>query len=165
MGKMGGLWTAAPRMSGVMLIFALASLGLPGLGSFIGEFLVLVGTYQANVWMAALAAIGLVLSTVYSLRIMARAFYGESRSELSIRDLSMREAGLMAPMILLMVWLGMFPQTALNAAAPTVKAIQSKTIVETITAAGHQVAAATSGLRQTSRRGASELTPQDGVER
>ena len=126
----------------------------------------LVGTYQANVWMAAFAAAGLVLSTVYSLRIMARVFYGESRSETSIRDLSIREAGLMTPMVLVMVWLGMFPQTALNAAKPTVKAIQDRTIVKTLTSIGPQAGASTSGLRQTLWPGASsELTRRGGVER
>gem|GEM_PF-7033824 len=78
----------------------------------------------------------------------------------------MREAGLMAPMVLVMVWLGMFPQTVLNAAAPTVKAIQNRTIVETVTTAGPQTAASTPGLRETVRPGAgSELTRHHGVER
>lgn len=166
LGKMGGLWTTAPRMSGVTLIFVLASLGLPGLGSFIGEFLVLAGTYQANVWMAAAAAIGLVLSTVYSLRIMARAFYGETRPELSIQDFSMREAGLMAPMVLVMVWLGMFPQTVLNAAVPTVKTIQNRTIVEKVRATGPPAATPISGLRETLKtRASSGLARNNGTER
>ena len=73
------------------LIFVLASLGLPGLGNFIGEFLVLVGTYEANPWMSVPVASGLILSVVYSLRIMARVFYGPKKSEQSIQDLSIRE--------------------------------------------------------------------------
>ncbi len=166
LGKMGGLWSTAPSMGGVTLFFALASLGLPGLGTFIGEFLVLAGTYRTNLWMAVPAAVGLVLSMVYSLWIMAIVFYGETRSELSIRDFSMREAILMAPMILVMVWLGMFPQTVLNAAAPTVKAIQNRTIVETFTAIRPQAATSTPGLWKTLRTaGSSGLTRNDWIER
>lgn len=166
LGKMGGLWTTMPRMSGVTLIFALASLGIPGLGNFIGEFLVFVGTYQANVWMAVPAAIGLVLSAAYSLRIMARVFYGATSSDLSIPDLSMRETGLMATMVLVIVWLGMFPQTVLNAAAPTVKAIQNRTRVETVTSARPQATTPTSGLQETLRMGLSSgLARHDGIDR
>jgi NADH-quinone oxidoreductase subunit M len=76
MDAMGGLWATIPRMSGAALFFALASLGLPGLGDFIGEFLVLVGTYQVNVAMAAVAAVGVLTATFYALRFVQRAFQG-----------------------------------------------------------------------------------------
>ncbi len=167
LNRMGGLWATVPRMSGVTLIFALASLGLPGLGNFIGEFLVLIGTYRAEPLMAVPAAIGLVLSAVYSLRIMARAFYGATRSDFSISDLSMREAGLMATMVLAIVWLGMFPQTVLNAADSAVKAVQNRTRVEAITAGGPQTATLRPRLQETLlRQGRSRgPAPNNGIVR
>ncbi|HTY26156.1 MAG TPA: NADH-quinone oxidoreductase subunit M [Desulfomonilaceae bacterium] len=124
LNQMGGLWSVVPRMSGVTLIFALASLGLPGLGNFVGEFLVLVGTFGTSPWMAAPAAVGLVLSVVYSLRIMGKAFYGPKKLEQPIQDLSPRETCLAASLIVAIIWLGVFPQVVLNTVSPTVKAIQ-----------------------------------------
>jgi len=140
LNQMGGLWTTVPRMSGMALIFVLASLGLPGLGNFIGEFLVLVGTYEANPWMSVPAASGLILSVVYSLRIMARVFYGPKKSEQSIQDLSIRETGLIAALVLAIVWLGIFPQTVINVANTTVKAIQNKTGMNATASICHQAA-------------------------
>ncbi|MGO9119127.1 MAG: complex I subunit 4 family protein [Desulfomonilaceae bacterium] len=140
LNQMGGLWTTVPRMSGMALIFVLASLGLPGLGNFVGEFLVLVGTYEANPWMSVPAASGLILSVVYSLRIMARVFYGPKKSEQSIQDLSIRETGLVAALVLAIIWLGIFPQTVINVANTTVKAMQDKTGMNATASIGHQAA-------------------------
>ncbi len=140
MNQMGGLWATVPRMSGMALVFVLASLGLPGLANFIGEFLVLVGTYEANPWMTVAAASGLILSVVYSLRIMARVFYGPKKSGQSIRDLSIRETGLMAAMVLATFWLGIFPQTMIDVANTTVKAIQNKTGIQATVSIVHQAA-------------------------
>jgi NADH-quinone oxidoreductase subunit M len=75
--RMGGLWAAMPRMGGWALFFALASLGLPGLGSFVAEFLVLLGVYQVAPGMAIWATLGFVTSAIYSLWIVQRAFHGE----------------------------------------------------------------------------------------
>ena len=88
---MGGLWATVPRLSGAALFFALASLGLPGLGDFIGEFLVLVGTYQVNVAMAAVAAIGVLAATFYALRFVQRAFQGPNSHAWQLPDLAVRE--------------------------------------------------------------------------
>jgi NADH-quinone oxidoreductase subunit M len=113
MDRMGGFWSSVPRMGGVAMVFALASLGLPGLGNFVGEFLVLVGTYQSHPWMAAPAAIGLVLAAAYSLRLMARIFFGPNEQVTEIRDLTARETLLAGAMTVTIVWLGIFPQTVL----------------------------------------------------
>ena len=85
MGKMGGLWTIAPRMGGTAMFFALASLGLPGLGNFVAEFLILVGTWQVAKWAAVLGAVGLVFATVYALWMMQRAFQGEETHGWTLR--------------------------------------------------------------------------------
>ncbi len=126
LSKMGGFWSTAPRISGVTLIFVLASLGLPGMGNFVGEFLVLVGVYQINPWMAVPAAMGLIFSVVYSLRIMAKVFYGPKESKLPVADLSVREAVLMGVSVLAIIWLGFFPQTVLNISEPVIKSMQTK---------------------------------------
>lgn len=76
MRVLGGLWSATPRMGGVAMFFAMASLGLPGLGNFIGEFLVLVGTYQVSITATVFASVGLIVSTVYSLWIIHLIFHG-----------------------------------------------------------------------------------------
>jgi NADH-quinone oxidoreductase subunit M len=124
--RMGGLWTSIPRISGVALVFALASLGLPGLGNFVGEFLVLLGVYRVSPWMTVPAALGLVLAVIYSLRMVGKAFYGRADEKRRIQDIGPREASLMAGMILIILWLGLFPQTVINTAGPALTAIQER---------------------------------------
>ena len=124
--RMGGLWTSIPRISGVALVFALASLGLPGLGNFVGEFLVLVGVYRVSPWMTVPAALGLVLAVIYSLRMVGKAFYGRADEKRLIQDIWPREASLLAGMILIILWLGLFPQTVINTTGPSLTAIQQR---------------------------------------
>lgn len=121
LNRMGGLWATVPRMGAVTMVFALASLGLPGLGNFVGEFLVLFGSYRVNIPLTVLAALGIVFATVYSLWIIQRAFHGPAKEELKLRDLSARETGISAVMIAVLVWLGIAPQPALNIARPSLE--------------------------------------------
>ncbi|HOF89914.1 MAG TPA: NADH-quinone oxidoreductase subunit M, partial [Armatimonadota bacterium] len=116
--RMGGLWTLMPRMGAVALFFAMAALGLPGLGNFVAEFLILLGAYRANMPLAALAAVGLVFATIYALWLLQRAFYGPVASEGAPRDLRPRETLIFAVMMAALLWLGLFPQPVLDAAAP-----------------------------------------------
>jgi NADH-quinone oxidoreductase subunit M len=116
--QMGGLWATVPNMAAITLIFALASLGLPGMANFVGEFLVLAGSYQVYPWIAAPAATGLIFSAVYSLWMMYRAFFGKRSVDWKIPDLSLRETGVLTAMIAAIIWLGMFPQPVINTAAP-----------------------------------------------
>jgi len=118
---MGGLWTAAPRMGAVGLFFGLASLGLPGLGNFVGEFLVLIGAYNVSIPITVIAAVGLVAATVYSLWMIQRAFFGEKRADLEIPDLRAREMTTMALMIAVIVWIGLYPQPLLDTAGRSLK--------------------------------------------
>ena len=122
--RMGGLWSAAPRMGAVALFFAMASLGLPGLGNFVAEFLVLLGTYQTNIAMTVLATAGLVTATVYSLWMIHVSFFGGNREGWKIPDFSLREMSAMAVMILSLVLLGLYPQPFLDAAATSVGKLQ-----------------------------------------
>jgi NADH-quinone oxidoreductase subunit M len=118
MGQMGGFWSTVPRLSGIALVFALASLGLPGFGNFVAEFMVLLGSYGMHPAITALAASGLVLSAIYSLWIVQQVFHGEKKEGRLITDLTMRETVMMAAMIVVIFWIGMFPRPLLSTAYP-----------------------------------------------
>ena len=124
MDRMGGLWTTVPRLSGTALFFALASLGLPGLGDFVGEFLVLLGAYQISVGITVVAAVGILTSTCYALRLVQRVFHGENTQRWQLPDLSPREGLIVAPMIVGLLWLGLYPQPVLNTFAPAMHNLQ-----------------------------------------
>ncbi len=124
LGKMGGLWTVAPRLGGAGLFFALASLGLPGLGNFVGEFLVLAGTYAVNVVLAAVATAGLVAATLYSLWMVQGAFFGLRREGPKIPDLGAREMSVMLLMMVVIIWIGLYPRPIIKAATRTVDALK-----------------------------------------
>ena len=121
---MGGFWTAAPRMGAMAMFFALASLGLPGLGNFVGEFLVLVGSFQVSVLWTAVATAGLVGATIYSLWIVQKAFHGPLEEGRKVADLVPRELLIYASMVLALVWLGLYPQPILDTAGPALESLQ-----------------------------------------
>ena len=128
--RMGGLWLVVPRMGAVTMLFALASLGLPGLGNFVGEFLVLFGTYRVSIPLTVLATVGIVFATVYSLWIVQRAFHGPPREYPKLRDLSPREVGIMGLMIAAIVALGLAPQPVLNTTRTAVENVIQKVTVQ-----------------------------------
>jgi NADH-quinone oxidoreductase subunit M len=123
MDRMGGLWAAMPRLGGLTMVFAIAALGLPGLGNFVGEFLVLWGTLERSIAFAAVAAVGLVFAVVYALALVQRPFHGPA-ADGPQRDLSPAGTIGLAAMALGIVWLGLFPQTVLATAAPALDALQ-----------------------------------------
>jgi NADH-quinone oxidoreductase subunit M len=118
--KMGGFWEKMPYMGTIGIVFAMASLGLPGLGNFVAEFLTLVGAWQANPVLTILAAIGLVGATAYSLRIVQKIFYGPEHSTHALHDVSVREKLIFIPMIVAIIWLGVNPQPVLQTSKPVV---------------------------------------------
>jgi NADH-quinone oxidoreductase subunit M len=124
MDRMGGFWSSAPRLSGVGLVFALASLGLPGFANFVAEFMVLLGSYRTHSVITMLSASGLVLAAIYSLWIVQRVFHGERRSGPRPVDLSARETGMMAAMILVVLWLGISPGPMFRTAGPALHSLQ-----------------------------------------
>ncbi len=138
LGRMGGLWSTMPRMGGVALFFALASLGLPGLGNFVAEFLVLLGTYQVNLPAAVLAGLGLISASVYALWIVQGAFQGANRMGWQLPDLSARESAAMALMIAVLVALGLFPQPVMRTAAPALTHIQQPSATPLPSPTGHE---------------------------
>ncbi len=118
--RMGGLWSAAPRMGGVTMVFVMASLGLPGLANFVAEFLILIGVYQVSMVLAGLSVIGLVFATVYSLRLMQKVFLGPNTENWRIDDLCMREWIIVGALILFLIVLGLYPQPVLDTVQPTI---------------------------------------------
>lgn len=123
--QMSGFWKQMPFMGTIGLIFAMASLGLPGLGNFIAEFLILIGAWKATHTLAILAAIGLISGTVYSLRIVQKIFYGNDGSNRILNDLSLREKLILVPLAIIILWLGLYPQPVLNTIKPTLNAMET----------------------------------------
>ena len=121
---MGGLWSTVPRMGAVGIFFAMASLGLPGLGNFIAEFLILAGAYKATIPACVFASFGLVFGTIYSLWIVQRVFHGAKTTEWRMPDLGLREMGIMAALMMGLLWLGLYPQPVLDTAQPALARLQ-----------------------------------------
>ena len=120
MNRMGGLWHHAPRMGACAMFFTMASLGLPGLGNFVAEFLVLLGVFAVQPWFAALAALGMVTAAIYALWLMQLAFQGKPRADIEMSDFGRREMGTMAAMMVALIVLGIYPQPILDLTAPVV---------------------------------------------
>ncbi|MER3425419.1 MAG: NADH-quinone oxidoreductase subunit M, partial [Nitrospiraceae bacterium] len=123
--RMGGLWATVPKMAAIALFFAIASLGLPGLGNFIGEFLVLLGTYPVSIVATVAAAGGLVAAVIYSLAFMHRAFYGPNTEGWRIPDFSRSALVMFGTMIVVQIWLGMYPQPVLKTVEPALNGLRS----------------------------------------
>jgi len=132
MERMGGLWQDVPRMAAVAMFFAIASLGMPGLGNFVGEFLVLVGSFQASTVATVLAALGLVGAAIYSLWIMQRTFHGERRERWQFPDLNVRDMAMYASMIVVLVWLGLYPRAVIKTAEPVLRSVE-RVVQDTMT--------------------------------
>ncbi|HYW96065.1 MAG TPA: proton-conducting transporter membrane subunit, partial [Bacteroidales bacterium] len=108
--KMGGFWTDAPGMGSLGMVFAMASLGLPGLANFVAEFTILLGSYQSMPVMAILASLGLIASAIYALIMVQRVFFGEKTRKTKIRDLNLREAIILGVLVVPLVVFGLYPR-------------------------------------------------------
>ncbi|MBT7941767.1 MAG: NADH-quinone oxidoreductase subunit M [Alphaproteobacteria bacterium] len=112
----GGLVHKMPSYALIFMLFMLASVGLPGTAGFVGEFLVLVGVFQVNTWVAALAATGLILGAAYMLYLYRRVIFGTLTKESlsAIKDMSLREKAVFAPLVILVIWMGIYPAPFLD---------------------------------------------------
>jgi NADH-quinone oxidoreductase subunit M len=106
---LAGLAPRMPVMAGVFIVAVLAALGLPGLNSFVGEFMTLLGAWQRAPVLAAIGAIGLVLAPVYMLRLFQGTMHGPPAETKPLADIQAGQLALMAPLILLMFVLGLYP--------------------------------------------------------
>jgi NADH-quinone oxidoreductase subunit M len=132
MRRLGGLWAVVPRLAAIGMFFAVASLGLPGLGNFVGEILVLAGAFRVDVPLTAIAALGLITAVVYALVLVQRTFHGEEGHGWKIADGSARETATLGAMIAVSVWLGFYPQPVFDTAAPALGALQASARGEVI---------------------------------
>jgi NADH-quinone oxidoreductase subunit M len=109
--RYGGLAERMPVYAVVFMLFMLASVGLPGTSGFIGEFLVLVGLFKVSTWVAFLAATGVVLGAAYMLWLYRRVIFGVlTREDLkSVKDMNWREILIFSPLIVLTLWMGVYP--------------------------------------------------------
>jgi NADH-quinone oxidoreductase subunit M len=122
--ELGGLWGTAPCLSAGFLLFALASLGLPGLANFVGEILVLLGTFRVQPLWALLALPGLVMAAAYLLRLVQGVLWGVAPSaQPAMADLTGREWLVLAPLAVLTVMIGLYPAPLLAPLAGAVQAI------------------------------------------
>lgn len=113
MAALGGLARRWPVLAGCLTLAAFASLGLPGLNGFVGEFLILMGTFQTQRTYAVIASTGVLLAAIYVLRLVAHVLHGPERLPTSVnleaRDLDAREILALAPLFILIVWIGVYP--------------------------------------------------------
>ncbi len=122
----GGVQKIAPIMSGFLLVAGLSSLSLPGLAPFVSEFMVLAGTYTRSIPAAAIATVGIVLAALYILIMYQRTMTGPlSDDARGVTDLTIREKAALAPMVVLIVGLGFFPQPLLNVINPAIDTVAS----------------------------------------
>jgi len=132
--KMGGLWASVPQLGGIAMLFAMASLGLPGTGNIVGEFLVIFGVFRVSLPVAVAALLGIVAATIYSLRIIQTTFHGPAVTTWEIDDLNNREMMMMAPVIIAIIWLGLWPSTVIETFEPALKVLMH--LVPTISGGG-----------------------------
>jgi NADH-quinone oxidoreductase subunit M len=120
--EFGGLWKQLPLFAFVFLIVMLSSIGLPGLNGFVGEFLILMGAFQSSPLAAATGVLGVVLGAVYMLRLYQRVMFGplEKQENRELHDLSGRELAVFAPLLVMIVLMGVYPKPFLDRMEPAV---------------------------------------------
>jgi NADH-quinone oxidoreductase subunit M len=111
--RYGGLSNNMPVYSVLLLLFTMGSIGLPGTAGFVGEFLALIGAYQANSWVGAVATIGIILGAAYMLWLYWRVAYGTSRNAdaAAMPDLNKREMASLGAIAAVVLWMGIYPES------------------------------------------------------
>ena len=128
----GGLWKVMPVFGTIMLISSLSSMGLPGLNGFVGEFTILLGAFGSEAigspWYAGISAIGVIMAAVYILYMFQKMFLGpagEITQHHELKDLNWREILTVAPLLIFMFWIGLYPAPFFNLIAPAVEKLLS----------------------------------------
>jgi NADH-quinone oxidoreductase subunit M len=128
--RYGGLADRMPGYALVFMLFTMASVGLPGTAGFVGEFLVIVGSFQVNFWLALLGGLGMILGAAYMLYLYRRVVFGKlTRDDLrNILDMSPREWAVFAPLIVLTLWMGIYPSSFTSFFDATVSRLEQRHI-------------------------------------
>ncbi|MBI3781448.1 MAG: hypothetical protein HY278_10415, partial [candidate division NC10 bacterium] len=152
--EFGGLSRPLPRFALCFLVVTMSSIGLPGLNGFVGEFLILAGTFRVHKGFAVLAAIGIILAAVYMLWMWQRVMWGEIRrpENLGLGDLGRREMAILVPIILLILWIGLSPNHLLRKMDASVSKLLG------------QIAGAPRAQRSVPPRSSGFLVPSSGLE-
>jgi NADH-quinone oxidoreductase subunit M len=118
----GGLVNRMPVYAACFMVFALANVGLPGTGGFVGEFLTMLGAFWVNTWVAIFAATGVILSAAYMLYLYWRVIFGElvKPALMTIKDLSLREFAILAPLVVVTILMGLYPKPVFDVTSASV---------------------------------------------
>jgi NADH-quinone oxidoreductase subunit M len=117
-----------PVYAAIFMVMTMSSIGLPTLNGFIGEFLILQGAFIANLWWAVIAGSGVVLGAAYMLWLYQRTMFGkvENPKNETLPDMNLREIATFVPLIILAVWIGIYPKPFLDRLAPTVNTVVAR---------------------------------------
>ncbi len=121
--EFGGISKVMPLFAVFFMIFTLSSIGLPGLNGFVGEFLILLGTFRVMPWHAIVAASGVIFAAVYMLWMFQRVMFGEvtNPKNVGLPDLCAREVLVLVPILVFVVWIGVYPSTFIKPMEPALK--------------------------------------------
>jgi NADH-quinone oxidoreductase subunit M len=161
----GGLAKAMPKYATFLVIFVLSSIGLPGMNSFVGEFLVLLGVFAYDKLTGTLAALGIILAAVYFLYLVQRVVYGPASPQMlpKLTDLKAREFGMLVPLVVLVFWIGLYPKPLLDvmhgSVARVIASQSASAIVQHEGMATDQVPVMTEGVPHAMIHLDSEATP------
>lgn len=126
--RYGGIWAVVPIFASLFLVVTLGSIGLPGTNGFVGEFLILLGAFRAHPWAAVVATTGVVLGAAYMLTMYKHVIFGPLKhaENEKLLDLNGREVLAVAPIVLLILWMGIYPRPFLERIEPTVDLLLSR---------------------------------------
>jgi NADH-quinone oxidoreductase subunit M len=147
---MGGIAFRAPVLATLALIVTLATLAMPGSSNFVGEFLILLGLFKAKLAIAIIAFSGVVMASVYALRLFIRAMHNRVGARVRSRELSLRDAAVLVPLVAVILFLALYPQFALHRSEGSVKA----TVASVRTAMSKPVETASAGAAPSQAGGA-----------
>ena len=122
---MGGIAARAPVLAGLFMIVTLATLAMPGSANFVGEFFILLGVFESKLVVALVASTGVVLASVYALRMYIRAMHNRQGPAVTSVEMSLRDALVIVPLVLAILAFAVYPQRALDAGEPAVKAVSA----------------------------------------
>jgi NADH-quinone oxidoreductase subunit M len=143
----GGIMKVMPIFATLFLLVAFSSMGVPGLNGFIGELLILIGAFKSNIWFASAATLGLVFGAVYLLWMYKRVMYGEITKDENrlLKDMTRREYAYLLPIVVFIVWIGLFPKPFLDKMTTSVEHVLQKIDDQkarnTLTIEGQKIAA------------------------
>jgi NADH-quinone oxidoreductase subunit M len=120
---MGGIATRAPVLATLFMIVTLATLAMPGSANFVGEFFILLGVFESELAVALVASIGVVLASVYALRMYIRAMHNREGPSVTSTEMTLRDGLVLVPLVLAILAFAVYPQRALDAGEPAVKAV------------------------------------------